>query len=140
MDLIVQKSQQLIERFVNSKDMSSFEDEAQFRTALSRYLSIHGVPNVEEADVEITKDCKYRSDIMAQVGEEYIPIELKLNNTSIDEYEEDEKTCEQDVDAFRDINYAFCVFVSNIEHTGYYRGRWKKCANSDGYKYLILLF
>ena len=56
MELIVQKIKQLIEQFVNSKDMSSFDDEAQFRTALSRYLSTHGVSNIEEADVEIGKD------------------------------------------------------------------------------------
>ena len=140
MELIVQKIQQLIEQFVNSKDMSSFYDEAQFRTALSRYLSTHGVSNIEEADVEIGKDCKYRCDIMAHVGDEYIPIELKLNNASIDEYKEDEKKCEQYVDAFRAVNYAFCVFVSNIEHVGYYQEQWKICASSKGYKYLVLMF
>ena len=140
MILIVQTIQQLIEQFVNTYDMSSFQDEAHFRTALSGFLSSNRVPNQEEVDVEIKGVGRYRCDIVARMGDEFIPIELKLNNTSIEEYEEDEKKSQQYVDVFPDVHYAFCVFVSNIEYVGYYQGQWRKCANGSEYQYLVLMF
>ena len=131
---------EIIQDFLNNTDFATFIDEAEMRSELAQKIREADLDVEEEKTITTKDDETYRVDIVVSFDSQAIPIELKFENTSIDEYKEDEEKCNTYLDNFSDVDKAYCIFVSNVNHQNYYEGEWHVCQGNEDYHYLWLEF
>jgi len=129
-----------IQKFLNGKSIGMYKDEADMRSHLAAGLKREGFDVDEEREVTMADKSVLRPDIIVYVQDKCIPIELKYNNTSLGEYEEDEKKCNRYLKEFIDVYDAYCIFVSNKVHRDYRPDEWAECDGNSKYHYLKIPF
>lgn len=129
-----------IQEFLDGRGIGRYTDEAHMRSALAAKLRERGFEVEEEKEVTMADGSILRPDIIVQMGEgKVLPLELKYDNPSIDEYEEDEEKCERYMEDFEDVQDAYCIFVSSITHQDYRADEWQECEGNSTYHYIWLI-
>jgi len=127
-----------IQEFLDGSGIGRYKDEAHMRSNLAAKLREGGFDVEEEKEVTMADGSILRPDLIVHVGEEDIPIELKYDNTSIEEYKEDEIKCQRYVEDLGNVKTAFCIFVSNTNHEEY--GDWNECIGDKQYSQMWEVF
>ena len=128
-----------IEDFLRRRSIGSYKDEAHFRSKLAEYLESKGFDVEEEREIEMTNGDCLIPDIIVHIYDKCILLELKYNNPSLKEYEEDEDKCKRYIKDFEDVPDAYCLFVSKIVHD-YRPKEWIECGENSKYHYLLIPF